>query len=273
MTQLAQPTPTDKATLSYPAGAWRASYLHFVNYRRSWTGSIFSALVMPILYMIGIGLGVGQYVDSSSLGGMEYAEFIAPGIVGMVAVTLASSDFIYPVYGGYRDWGSQYLSQRVSPLRPVDILNGHLLYGILFRATVSCTFVFLVLTLFGVFTSYGAVLLVPIAMIVSFACAPWIFTWCSAIDNETMLNVVFRFAVMPITLFSGVFFPISQMPLFLQPLGWASPLWHGVELGRTTAHTGIESTLHPALHVLYLLALGTAGWFAARRIVTKRLNF
>ncbi|MFC4333610.1 ABC transporter permease [Salininema proteolyticum] len=258
--------------MGYAAGAYRAFSMHMVTYRRSWHGSVFSVFLMPILYMVGIGLGVGQFVDPASLGGVEYAAFIAPGIIAMVPVNLAANDFIYPVFGGYREWGSQYLSQRASPLRPIDILNGHLAYGVLFRASFACAVVFVPLLFFDVFTSWWAPAAVPVGVLVSFAVAPWVFTWCSAVEGEYILNVIFRFAIMPVTLFSGVFFPITQMPPFVQPLAWISPLWHGVELTRLAA-TGTEAALPPALHALYLAALGVGGWFCARHIVHKRLEF
>ena len=45
-------------------------------------------------------------------------------------------------------------------------------------------------------------------------------------------NVLFRFVMIPMTLFSGSFFPITEMPLAVRWLAWISPLWHGNELAR-----------------------------------------
>ena len=52
-------------------------------------------------------------------------------------------------------------------------------------------------------------------------------------------NILFRFVLVPMTLFSGSFFPITQMPLAIRWLAWLSPLWHGNELARGAALGGL----------------------------------
>lgn len=266
------PARTAEPRLGYAAGAWRAFNLQLALYRHVWHGTVFTSVVLPILYMISIGIGVGSYIDDSSTGGITYAEFIAPGLVCSVAVMMLGNDMTYPVFGGYRDWGGGYLAQRATPLRPVDILNGHLLYAMVFRPLTNCTVVAIVLAMFGVYSSAWAALAVPAAVLVSASLAPWLFFWCSSLKNDAMLNAVFRFAIMPITLFSGVFFPAEQMPGFLQPLVWASPLWHGTELARA-ATVGVPSALPAVFHLSYLVATCVIGWLLARRAVARRLNF
>ncbi|WP_026929113.1 ABC transporter permease [Glycomyces tenuis] len=269
MTAVAAPAP---ARLGHAAGAWRAFLLQLALYRHIWHGTAFSSVILPILYMVSIGIGVGSYIDDASTGGITYAEFIAPGLIASVAVMMLGNDMVYPVFGGYREWGGSYLAQRATPLRPVDILNGHLLYAVVFRPLTACTVVAVVLAFFGVYTSAWAALAVVAAVFVSASIAPWLFAWCSSLKSESMLNAVFRFAIMPITLFSGVFFPAEQMPGFLQPLVWLSPLWHGTELARA-ATADVAPALPPIAHLAYLVALGAGGWLAARRVVVRRLSF
>ena len=81
-------------------------------------------------------------------------------------------------------------------------------------------------------------------------------------DEGGAFNVLFRFVLIPMTLFSGSFFPIDQMPLAISWMAWISPLWHGNELARGAALGG--SALWPAVgHSAYLLALLAVG--AGRR--------
>ena len=54
-------------------------------------------------------------------------------------------------------------------------------------------------------------------------------------------NILFRFVLVPMTLFSGSFFPITQMPLAVRWLAWISPLWHGNELARGPRWAGSGS--------------------------------
>ena len=75
---------------------------------------------------------------------------------------------------------------------------------------------------------------------------------------------------MPITLFSGTFFPVEQLPAVVRPLAWISPLWHGTELGRAAALDRWQAL--PALgHLAYLVALLALGVVLSARSFTRRL--
>ena len=78
--------------------------------------------------------------------------------------------------------------------------------------------------------------------------------------------------VLPLTLFSGTVFPLTQLPIFLQWIGWLSPLWHASELGRQFVYGPSEPIWLTVTHVVYLVALGVFGWQLCVRIVTRRLN-
>ena len=91
------------------------------------------------------------------------------------------------------------------------------------------------------------------------------------IKNSSALTAIFRFAILPIFLFSGVFFPISQLPGWLQPIAWATPLWHGVTLCRDLG-TGSLDVLATIGHVAYLTAFVALGAALAVRFVSQRLH-
>ena len=81
-----------------------------------------------------------------------------------------------------------------------------------------------------------------------------------------------RFGIMPLFLFSGTFFPLEQLPVYLQPIGWISPLWHGAELGRVATY-GLEEPLWLTVtHVGYLSGIIVVGLWATRRHFVRRLN-
>ena len=77
--------------------------------------------------------------------------------------------------------------------------------------------------------------------------------------------------MMPLMLFSGTFFPLSQLPGWLRLLAYATPLWHGVDLCRMLS-LGRTSTCPGALiHVAYLAALAGVGIWAGARTYRRRL--
>jgi lipooligosaccharide transport system permease protein len=77
--------------------------------------------------------------------------------------------------------------------------------------------------------------------------------------------------MVPLFLFSGTFFPISQLPGWLQPVAYVTPLWHGVALCRALA-LGTADPAGAAVHAGYLLVLALAGCAAAQVTYRKRLH-
>ena len=71
-------------------------------------------------------------------------------------------------------------------------------------------------------------------------------------------------------LFAGTFFPVSQLPDWLEPVAWVTPLWNGVELCRMLT-TGDVDALLAVVHVVYLLAFVVVGAYVAIRIHRRAL--
>jgi lipooligosaccharide transport system permease protein len=76
---------------------------------------------------------------------------------------------------------------------------------------------------------------------------------------------------MPMFLFSGTFFPLSSMPIYLQPIGWVSPLWHATELGREAAFDYGLSNVMVSIHFVFLVTLVVVGIFLSMRQFERRL--
>jgi ABC-type polysaccharide/polyol phosphate export permease len=91
------------------------------------------------------------------------------------------------------------------------------------------------------------------------------------VTRPSQLSAVFRFVVLPMYMFSGTFFPIEQLPGWLRPAAWATPLWHGVDLCRTVA-LGTATPAGVLVHTAYLSAMAVAGLFVARRSYRRTLH-
>jgi ABC-type multidrug transport system permease subunit len=100
-----------------------------------------------------------------------------------------------------------------------------------------------------------------------------ILAYTSTLEEDTgQLAMVMRFVVLPMTLFSGTFFPLSTFPVWLQWIGWVSPLWHSTELARVFSYGAAEPIWLTVVHVVVLVVLAVAGWLWARRIAVRRLR-
>ena len=91
------------------------------------------------------------------------------------------------------------------------------------------------------------------------------------LKSEAGLPMYFRFVVIPMFLFSGVFFPVSNLPDWLQPIALVTPMYHGVELARAIV-VGIPPAVTPAISVAYLLVWIIAGTYFAISPVRQKLK-
>ncbi|GAA1886692.1 ABC transporter permease [Asanoa iriomotensis] len=240
---------------------------HLVGYRRTWRGSVFGSFLLPVLTMLGFGVGVGAYV-TGGVAGVPYLDYIVPGLVMSTAFQVAAMESSWPVLGNF-EWHKIYFAQSAAPLRVGDILGGHLLF-VLFRVLLSAGTFLAVAALFGAVRSAWALAVLPVVALFGAAVAAPVFAYSATISTDSYLALLFRFALLPMSLFSGVFFPVDQLPLGLRAVAYVMPLWHGVDLSRA-ATLGVAPEWSAPGHVAYLALWAAAGWWLARARFRKRL--
>ncbi len=240
-------------------------------YRRIWRSSVWSSVLGPLFYLGALGYGLGSLVDrhgTARLGGVAYVAFVAPAILATQAMNSGMSESSFPVFGSVK-WNKIYIAAQATPLRPADIFRGHLLFVALRIAMNSAVFI-LVMWAFGTIGSPWAVLLLPAAVLTGMAFAAPVAAWAVTLARETPFNYLFRFGAVPMMLFSATFFPVTQLPGWLRPVAYATPLWHGVALCRGLSLGGLDAG-DAAVHVAYLAVLAGAGLAAGARTYRRRL--
>jgi lipooligosaccharide transport system permease protein len=240
---------------------------HLIGYRRTWRGSVLSSFVLPLLTMLGFGVGVGAFV-TGGVQGVPYLDWIVPGLIASTAVQVAMGDATWPVFSNF-EWGRVYYAQASAPLRIADILGGHLAF-VVFRTITSCTAFLLIASAFGTLHSWWALATPAIGAMVGLAVAAPTFAYASTIRSDVYLAILFRVGLIPMSLFSGVFFPIGALPEPLRWIAYVLPLWHGVDLCRA-ATLGVAPDWSAAGNVLYLAAWAGLGWLLAYRRFARRL--
>ena len=222
---------------------WSVFEYQLVAYRRVWRGTVFSSFLLPVLFFIAMGLTVGSYVDRAGSLGVHYL-------------------------GGFI-WTRVYHSMRATPLRIGDIVAGQIGY-VLLRVLLSSVGFLTVMSLFGTVHSWRGLATLPVVLLVGLAIAGPVFGYSASISSDGLFPVLFRFAIIPMTLFAGVFFPVGSMPFAARLLAYVSPLWHGVELCRA-ATLGTPTAWGVGAHVGYLIlwaagGFGLAVWRFRRRL-------
>ncbi|MEJ3403587.1 ABC transporter permease [Rathayibacter sp. YIM 133350] len=278
---IAQPSTTDAARAIAAAarprrfGAWYVA-LHRLRVMRSYGGTILaSSIGSPIIYLYVLGVGLAGLIDANlgdeSIDGVGYLVFVAPALLASAAITAAAEEFTYPVMVGYK-WNPTFSGIASSPIRPPQIVGG-LVISVALRMALTCVLYFLLMLAFGAVPSPTGVLMLPAVVLTGMAFGAVLMAYSSTIEEDTgQLSIVMRVVVLPMTLFSGTFFPLAQLPLAVQWIGWISPLWHGAQLARIASFGYSEPLWLTLVHVLYLLGMLAAGWIISRRIAARRLN-
>ena len=113
-------------------------------------------------------------------------------------------------------------------------------------------------------------LTLPAALLTGLAFAAPVVAFSATVEADYAFAFLLRFVVMPLFLFSGVFYPVTQLPLVLEQLAYLTPLWHGVALSRGLA-LGTITAAGALLHVAYLCAWIAVGVVLAARNYRRRL--
>jgi lipooligosaccharide transport system permease protein len=238
--------------------AWRGMWLIFV-----------SVLVEPIFFLFSIGVGVGALVGDVTLPSGEvvpYRTFVAAGL-------LATSAMMGPVFDSTFNFFVKlkyfhlYDATLSTPMRPRDVVTGELLWSLLRAALYAVAFL-ATMAVMGLTSSWWSLLCVPVAILIGFAFAG------AGLGATTFMRSFIDFdfvnlAIIPMFLFSGVFFPVSRYPDGLQWVVRATPLYQGVVLERSL----VLGTVGPELlvPVIYLAVMGTVGLQVAGRRLNRLL--
>jgi lipooligosaccharide transport system permease protein len=268
-----------RSVASWSAARWSAAWVlaarafrfWLTNYRRTWQGSIYSSVANPVLYLGAMGLGLGKLVDqhgTGHLGGVSYLAFLAPGLLAATALQTAMGEATYPVLASVK-WLKTYQAAVATPLRPSDLFRGHLLFTSM-RLVMNCMIFLAVMAAFGAVQSLWVLATIPVCLLTGLAFATPIEAFAITRDKDSSFAMLYRFGLIPLFLFSGTFFPVSQLPVWIRPVAYATPLWHGVALCRSLS-LGTPDLGGALVHVAYLSALALVGLLIGQRNYRRRL--
>jgi lipooligosaccharide transport system permease protein len=240
-------------------------------YRHTWYKNLLPNFFEPLLYLVGMGAGLGAYVQGSALGGESYLAFIAPGLMTAAAMNGASFEVTYNMFVKM-NFGRLYDAYLATPAEVEEIVLGELLWAITRALTYGLAFLVVIggLTLAGapILTSPWAAAL-PLALALTggvFALIGQLFT--SRIREIELYSYYFTLFLTPLFLFSGIFFPVSRFP-HGETVAWLTPLYHAVRLVRGLAQGPLRA--EHAVDAAWLFALGALLLFLVPRVMRRRI--
>ena len=277
---MSDPRTVRRSTGSAPAaagGVLRIVEHHLVWYRRNWRATAVSSVLAPLLFLLAFGVGFGTLVAgaadgdrlAAATGGVGYLVWLAPALLAVAAVQTATFESTYPVLSGFR-WQRVYHAMVAGPVSPGQVAVAHLAFVSAKIAGTGLVYV-AVIVAFGGVVGPGILGSLLAAVLTGAAVAAAVTAYSARLESEgSAFSLLFRLVLIPMTLFSGTFFPVDRLPGWVQPVVWASPLWHGTELARAAAlGTGAPGAL--LVHVGVLVALLAAGGRLAVLAYRRRL--
>lgn len=238
-------------------------------YRRTWRGSILGSFLTPLLYLTAMGIGLGALI-TREVAGVDYVAFLGPGILAATCMQTAVFESTFPVLGKI-SWRRNYEAMLATPLNVWDLVAGELLW-VGFRVLTMASVFLVVLTLFGIAVWPSAMLAVPAAILTGLAFSSVVMAFSATQRTGEGFSWMFRFIINPLFLFSGTFFPLTQLPEAVQWAAALTPLYHGVSLvrGAVLADAGFLGSW--PLHVAYLVGMLAIGAWLAHRLLKRRMQ-
>ena len=239
-------------------------------YRRNWRATIVSTFLTPVMFLVAMGYGLGSRITPGpATEGQPYLVYLAPAVLVASALQITVGEATYPILAAFK-WDERYWGIISTPITVDQLLAGQLSW-IAVRAISSGVAYLVVATLFGAFVNAGALIALPVSLLTGMSCAVWVVAWSATVNDEgSSFTLIFRFLLLPMTLFAGTYYPVSRLPVWSRPIAWLTPLWHGNELARG-AELGGVGALAAVGHVAYLVAVLVGGLLVARMRFRRRL--
>lgn len=239
---------------------------NWVTFKSSTYLVVISGFIEPLLNLAVFGFGVGGFVGDITLAdgrAISYASFIVPGLLATSAMMGAVMDSTWNVYFKMHEQ-RLYHAMLATSLGPMDVALGEISWALLRGALYSSSFM-LVVTPLGLIHSWWGLAVIPAGALIGFGFASLGMAATSYIKGFQQLNLV-NIILMPLTLFSGSFFPLSVLPSWLAFIIRWTPLSQGIEMMRMCTLGTIDSGIF--VHFLYFVVFIIGGLV----LTTRRLN-
>jgi lipooligosaccharide transport system permease protein len=232
---------------------------------RLWKTELGGIIAEPVVILAALGFGLGFYVDD--INGKTYGEFVAPGIMASYAMFHAVFECTFSTYLRM-ETHRVFDGIIVTPISVEDLVIGEIGWGAT-RSTLTTTAILAFTYVLGMVSSPWALLIIPVSFIIGLMFASIAITVTALVPYLNSLNNFFTLFVTPMWFFSGVFFPLNELPTPISTLAWFLPLTPAAHLVRGLAFGELDWTLLAS----FLLMMGFLAFFLflALRVMRTRL--
>jgi len=255
-----------------PSLSWRAIAVwrrNFMVWKKLAIPSILGNLADPMIYMFGLGYGLGNLLPQSlpAFGGGSYIAFLAAGTVCASTMNAASFESLYSAFARMHVQKSWEAIMN-APIALDDVVLGELLWSAA-KATLSGVAILIVVAALGLTHSPLALWAIPAIFLTGLAfAAPGLIVTALAPSYDFFMYY-FTLFITPMTLLSGVFFPLDQLPAGFQALAQLLPLTHAVAIIRPLLFGQVPDLAW--LHAAVLATIAVVCYWIALGLTRRRL--
>ncbi len=251
---------------------WRRLYSVWFRHVRVYTSNIFSnalpPFLEPLLFLAGVGLGLGKYV-TGTMDGLKYLEFLGTGLLMTSAMFTASFECTFGTFIRL-EFEKVYDGMLAAPITVNNLIIGEIIWaaskGFFFSFAVLC-----ILAAFGIITLPYSLFVPFIGFITAGMFATLAMLITSYVKTINHFNFYFTGLLSPMFFFSGVVFPVSDLPAKIRPFAEIFPLTHSVRLARAVCTNRYSP--HLLLDLLYIIIFTLVmGYFAVIRLRKRMIS-
>lgn len=239
---------------------------HFLVWKKVAATSILGHLADPIIYLLGLGYGLGSLLPE--LEGSSYLLFLAGGTVCYSTMNSASFEALYSAFARMheqRTWDAILNT----PVTLDDVVLAEILWAAS-KSLMAGTAVLAVTWLLGLGHTWLSLWAIPLALLVGLCFASIGLIMTALAPSYDFFMYYFTLVITPMMLLCGVFFPVSQLPPFLQTVSALLPLAHAVDIARPLLSGALPS--HALLHIAMLTVYTLAGFYVSLILFRRRLS-
>ena len=255
--------PANKENLRPPSLGSRLYsvwYRHMRVYTRNLISNGLPPFLEPVIFLLGVGLGLGRYI--ASMDGIPYLVFLATALPVTSAMFTSAYECTFGTFVRL-EFQKSYDGMVAAPITVTDLFVGELLWagtkGLFFSACVV-----LVMALFGATPMPLGLLAVPVGFLTGTMFGALSLYVTAFVGNINHFNFYFTGLLSPMFFFSGTVFPIESLPRALRPLVEVLPLTHAVRLTRSLAVARVSPILFADLAFLIVVTVVVGAMAIAR---------
>lgn len=254
--------------LSKPQVTWRALRIWQRNrdvYYNIWRSELIWPFIEPFLTILALGVGLADFVQID--GYDHYIQFFGPAMLAAFPMWSATAEC---AWGSFMRMDTQgtFDAAIATPVSVDEVTTGEILWSAT-RAVISVIYVMAIVAVFGGISSPWALAVIPFAVVPGFMFASISLAYTSISKSVSSLNYFFATYVTPQFWLAGVFFPLNEMPGWVEVIAWFTPAYHVVRIYRGVAMGHVESAY--LIDLAWIIVVAIAAYLLAIHFMRRRL--